>query len=406
MTAVGWSLVVEGLDAALDEVSGLDPLFLTADQKADLLLDLARVESRLAEVRLRVLATADDVAATDGSRDPAAWLAHRTSTDDGPLRAELALARRMTPAAGQPGLPALSAAMADGKLSLSQAAVIARAVDELPEDIAQDTRDQAVAWLVDAARQHPPRVLRVLGRKILEVVAPELAEAHEARRLAAEEAAAASATRLRLRDLPDGTTRLSGVLPQLDGHRLRTYLEALSSPRSMKSDGPRPRRHGAAFCALLEHLDPARLPHHGGTATTVIVTIDVEALRDDLAVAGLLGSEPITAAQARRLACNAKILPAVLGGRSEPLDLGRARRLFSTAQHTAMRLRDGRCRGEGCTVPAAWCEAHHLHPWSRGGRTNLADGVLFCVHHHHRAHDPAYRLELLPNGDVRFHRRE
>jgi hypothetical protein len=95
----------------------------------------------------------------------------------------------------------------------------------------------------------------------------------------------------------------------------------------------------------------------------------------------------------------------VLGGRSEPLDLGRSRRLFSPAQRKALRLCDKECRAEGCTVPAAWTDAHHLDPWSKGGRTDLADGILLCGHHHRLAHDPAYDHTRLANGDYRFHRR-
>jgi hypothetical protein len=96
----------------------------------------------------------------------------------------------------------------------------------------------------------------------------------------------------------------------------------------------------------------------------------------------------------------------VLGGRSEILDLGRARRLYSPAQRKAMALRDVTCRAEGCDIPAAWCEAHHAtRPWTRGGRTDLADGVLLCSWHHHRAHDHRYDARLLPSGELRFHRR-
>ncbi|HWI44484.1 MAG TPA: HNH endonuclease signature motif containing protein, partial [Nocardioides sp.] len=92
-------------------------------------------------------------------------------------------------------------------------------------------------------------------------------------------------------------------------------------------------------------------------------------------------------------------------GQGEILDLGRARRLHTPAQRRAIRLRDQRCRSEGCTIPATWCEVHHLKPWSQGGRTNLGDGVCLCSHHHHRTHDPAYTHHRLPNGDLRFHRR-
>ena len=101
--------------------------------------------------------------------------------------------------------------------------------------------------------------------------------------------------------------------------------------------------------------------------------------------------DPITAAEARRLACTAGILPVVLGGAGEILDLGRTRRLFSPAQRKAMAIRDRDCRAEGCDIPAAWCEAHHANePWAKGGRTDLADGNLLCSFHHHRAHDPRY----------------
>ncbi|WP_192903959.1 HNH endonuclease signature motif containing protein, partial [Nocardioides albidus] len=92
-------------------------------------------------------------------------------------------------------------------------------------------------------------------------------------------------------------------------------------------------------------------------------------------------------------------------GKGEILDLGRKARLFSKAQHRALRLRDRRCRAEGCTIPAAWTEAHHLQPWSQGGHTDLDDAVSLCNHHHHRIHDHAYTHGRLPNGDIRFYRR-
>ena len=171
---------------------------------------------------------------------------------------------------------------------------------------------------------------------------------------------------------------------------------------------------GQAFVQLLESLDPTRLPIHGGDATTLVVTIDLDALKADLATADLIGAalvpgdhltgDRITAAHARRLACTAKILPVVLGGHSLPLDLGRTRRLFNATQRLAMAVRDQTCRADGCDVPATWCEAHHLDPWHTGGRTDLADGVLLCSHHHHRVHDARYRVER-SGGAFTFHLR-
>jgi hypothetical protein len=113
----------------------------------------------------------------------------------------------------------------------------------------------------------------------------------------------------------------------------------------------------------------------------------------------------MTAGDVRRLACTANLVPVVLGGSSEILDVGRARRLFTGAQRRALAVRDKRCRAEGCDMPADWSEAHHLHPWSRGGATDLANAILLCSHHHHRAHDDRFQHDRLPNGDLRFHRR-
>ena len=245
------------------------------------------------------------------------------------------------------------------------------------------------------------------------MVAPEVGDEAERKALEREEQLAAEHTRLTLTPLGDGTTRLNGRLPDASAARLRTYLEAFASPRRTATDLdgeriPSPRLRGLALTDLLEALPAEVLPAHGGTATTVTVHLDFGQLAADLDKAGVATLETgdvITAGQARRLACQAKILPAVLGGKSEVLDLGRARRLHSSAQRKAIRLLHRQCQGDGCTVPAAWCETHHPDPWSRGGKTDLTNAALLCSHHHHRAHDTRYLTQRLANGDYRFARR-
>jgi hypothetical protein len=221
---------------------------------------------------------------------------------------------------------------------------------------------------------------------------------------------------VRRRRRGDGTSDLRIRAADATVDRLLAYLHAFTSPRregqgAEEAAGPvedrRPydQRLGAAFAAFLEAIDPKRLPIHGGDATTIIVTVGLDQLRTDLGVA-CLGDEPITAAEARRMACTASILPAVLDGTSNVLDLGRAQRLFSRAQRKALALRYPVCAADGCDIPAPWCEAHHAgNPWSKGGRTDLADGVLLCSFHHHRAHDHRYRTDRMPDGGVRFTRR-
>ena len=86
---------------------------------------------------------------------------------------------------------------------------------------------------------------------------------------------------------------------------------------------------------------------------------------------------------ARRLAATHGVIPAVLGGKSEVLDVGRKKRLFTRAQRVAMALRQGGlCNRQGCDVPAAWCDANHRTDWAKGGTTSIDDAELVCPHDH------------------------
>ncbi len=434
------------MDEALKSVADTNPAFMPTADKAEGLVALARIESRVAELRMRILVDASDVAESTGARSAADWLADATRGRFEDARADLFLAtaldRRWT---------ALGAAVREGRVTTVQARAVVRALDELPAGVPTDVLDRAEAALIEHAARFAPKQLARIGRHILTVVAPDLADEAEGRRLAAQEAEARRRTRFSMRRQGDGTTRLSALLPDAMATRLAIYLEAYANPRRDESPFGTPdhdftdrtahgcadeaadtstahdpvarlsypRRLGEAFCQLLEALDAKRLPVHGGDATTVIVTIPFEKLMTDLGAADLLGSgtipsdphvdpcagETITASQARRLACNARIIPAVLGSDSEVLDLGRAQRLFSAAQRRALLLRDRTCRADGCDIPGTWSEAHHWVAWQVGGDTDLDNGVLLCSHHHHRAHDPDYLVERMGNGDVRFSRR-
>lgn len=119
----------------------------------------------------------------------------------------------------------------------------------------------------------------------------------------------------------------------------------------------------------------------------------------DTGVAWLEGcSQPVSAATARRILCDAGALPIVLGGNGEPLDLGHSKRFFSYPQRVALANRDGGCRWPGCDRPPSWTEAHHLHPWSTGGKTDLAEGMLLCRRHHLLLHNNGWRIDRAPTA--------
>lgn len=395
---------VAAVDEALTGVADVDPMFMSVEDKRAALLETSRSIDRMQELQMRLLASADDVAAEDGARDAAAWLAHHGRRDRGECRRRLRLGRSLTTHA------AVGNALRRGDLNVAQAEVVHRAVEALPEEVEDQVRDAAEERLVAEAGRFGPRQLRILGRRVLDVVAPEVAEEIEGRLLAQEEAYAARNAFVRSRRRGDGTTDLHLRTGDATADRFLTYLHAFTSPRRegaqpVEDRRPYDERLGAAFAAFLEAIDPQRLPLHGGDATTVIVTVGLDQLRTELGAAHL-GDEPVSAGAVRRLACTAAILPAVLDGASTVIDLGRLRRLFSPAQRKALAVRYPVCAADGCDIPAAWCEAHHAgDPWARGGRTDLADGVLLCSFHHHRAHDHHYRTDRMPDGGVRFSRR-
>jgi hypothetical protein len=85
--------------------------------------------------------------------------------------------------------------------------------------------------------------------------------------------------------------------------------------------------------------------------------------------------------------------------------LGRTQRLFNEPQRVALAIHHSSCAADGCERPYAWCELHHLDPWSTGGSTDLNKAVPLCSWHHQRIHDPAYKHRRKPDGTIVFHRR-
>jgi Domain of unknown function (DUF222)/HNH endonuclease len=106
------------------------------------------------------------------------------------------------------------------------------------------------------------------------------------------------------------------------------------------------------------------------------------------------GHDPdATGELAVRLQAALALLPVALGGpATQPLEVGRATRVVSPAQRTALTVRDGGCVFPGCDRPPGWCEAHHLRHWLHGGPTDLGNLVLLCWTHHRAVHEGGQRL--------------
>jgi len=400
---------LRGIADALVEVSVWS---MDAVETAVTLVELTRLESQVVELRSRVAAHADElqVGTEVGATSTANWLAHQTRQ----TRPDAARTVRLGYDLASHDL--VRDALARGDLRVDQAQVIIHAVKALPDDLDPDLLIRAERHLVAAAAEHDARTLNILGRRLLEVVAPDLADAHEADLLEKEEAKAAQSCRLTMTD--DGHGKVHGrfTLPTVQAAMLKKMLLAIAAPKHQAATHgpggasvqrrPGPERMGRAFAELIERIPAKRLPKVGGLDATVVVTIDLDTLTGNLQKAGVLDTgEHISPGQARRLACAGRIIPVVLGGASQVLDVGRARRLFTKAQLLAMSLRDGGCAAEGCDWPPWLCHGHHWIRWTDGGPTDLTNGGLLCPRHHARAHDPTYETTRHPTGKVSFHRR-
>ena len=405
--------------SVLRDATGL-PLFGLRDAELrDLAVEVTRLASTLTAVEGIVLAQAEsrDVAAEVGATSTANWLAHETRQTRKEAHRRVRIARDLET------FPATSTALAAGEVVAEQAWEICHAVarlEEIPEDLVADhdldlgaLKSQAEQHLLAEAEHHDAKGLRILGRHLLDVVAPEVAEEHERRLLEQEEERARQKTRLTMTEDGHGCVHGRFALPALQGSMLKKALLALAAPKHQTAvDGSAPvpgrssaERMGQAFCEYVERYPADRIPEAGGVPASLVVTMDLERLLHGLGAGVLDDGGRISATEARRLACEAGIIPAVLGGKGQPLDVGRKKRFHTTAQRIALALRDGGCTAEGCDYPPGLCHAHHDIAWGRNGDTNVADGRLLCPRHHSLAHNPRYSSTRLGTGKLRFTRR-
>ncbi len=147
--------------------------------------------------------------------------------------------------------------------------------------------------------------------------------------------------------------------------------------------------------------DPTTTPP--GPATQMIVTLPYTLLRDGLpGYATTTTNTDLDPGTARRLACDADLIPAVLNTPSAPLDIGRTKRLATTAQRHALTLRDHGCTFPGCDRPPGWCIAHHITHWIHGGPTTMDNLTLLCERHHTIVHRDHLTATITPTG-VHWH---
>ncbi|MEU0538148.1 HNH endonuclease signature motif containing protein, partial [Amycolatopsis tolypomycina] len=249
--------------------------------------------------------------------------------------------------------PGTGAAARAGRLSDPMIDVITDVLTQVPPE----HRLSAEANLLTFAEEAGHKQVAALGARILAHLAPDGPAPEDTE-------PSVPARELFLRRKRTGVWELSGRFDDETGTRASALLDALAERRT-GDDGPdfrtTPQRYGDAFSDAVDlALNSPDLPMQAGERAHVMVAVSLKDLKSGVGKATLGDTGTMTAAEARVHACDAMIIPAVLGEKSEPLNLGRLRRLISAGLRRALFLRDRGCAFPGCHRPPRHCQGHHI----------------------------------------------
>ncbi|MGQ0778155.1 MAG: DUF222 domain-containing protein [Pseudonocardiales bacterium] len=300
-----------------------------------------------------------------------------------------------------PALPATAAELATGAIGPSHLRVITATLRRIPPTTHPDEvarAEQTLAHLARLARRFDPPALTRLAERLLAHLDPD-------GRAPSEEPE--EQRELRVRTGADGTVRLAGTLDPEGGARVKEVLGSLNQRRAPiegvpDQRSPARRDADALVEAMTSLLDEGELPTRAGQRPHLVITVTLNDLIYGLGHLSLDTGGQLCAAEARRLACDATIIPMVLDGDSMPLDVGREQRLATPAQRVALTHRDKGCAFPSCDRAPRYCHAHHIVPWLDGGETKLTNMCLLCQYHHTIVHRQGWRIRLDGRGRPEF----
>jgi Domain of unknown function (DUF222) len=317
----------------------------------------------------------------DEYRSTQSWLRHELRLHPREAAHLLGMARQLR------HLPAVDEAFTAGEISQTHVAVIARTARQVGVEHVAASQDA----LLNVATTSNPERLRIAAQHLRYCIDPDAADRDAVQAYEKRELSVAPTIW--------GMVAINGLLDPASGATVLAALDALTPPP--RDDDPRTagQRRADALTELCRRgLDGGELPQVNGEKPHLLVTVPYETL------VGRLGSEParlnwvgpIGGAEARMLACDCAVIPAVLGSAGEVLDIGRKTRIWPVAIRRAVELRDKTCRHVDCDAPAQYCDIHHRRQWVDGGPTSYENGVLACRHHHTQIHK--YGARYLSNG--------
>jgi hypothetical protein len=303
-------------------------------------------------------------------------------------------------------MPQALGALEDGTLGVGHADVLAHQADRLDGRQRQAFEEQSDQLVADAiseglsVREFEQRCRLAVDRLLGD---DGISELEKQRRNA------------RARTFTDPTTGMRGIHAEWDplrGEAVHRALDAEIAARTAAGAGAITKRQRAQLAAEALHALICGQRISRAESGGLMVLIDYQALTDGVATspeghrrtAETSGGTPLPVETIRRIACEAGIIPIVLNGHSQALDVGRERRLATRAQRMALRAQYPTCAMDAdCNVPFDDCQIHHVDPWGHGGRTDLRRMCPGCDQHHHLIHEGGWTLTRNSDGTWQLH---
>ena len=197
---------------------------------------------------------------------------------------------------------------------------------------------------------------------------------------------------LTLSRLLEGQWHGAFVLNGVGGEKLATAIEAIAAASRCAGDlRTAAQRRGDALVQLADlALACGQLTTLRTVKPHVVVTIPLTDLVDPTTDPGAARTgldADISAARARRLACDSTVSRIVLTSEGLPTDLGRTHRVVPAHLRRAVVEGDRGCVFTGCEAPHRFCDVHHLLVDQRRRdqpeelRAALRTALAPCVHH-------------------------
>ncbi len=300
-------------------------------------------------------------------------------------------------------LSAVGAAVRAGSLSVAAADVIRTGLGRPCEGVPAEALARAAVSLVALAATVTVEQLAIHARSARDDL-DEAGIADRAARLRDKRY-------LHLTPLPDGMTRIAGLLDPESAAIVTAAYDGATSPRR---GGPRfvdaderqradrlvddPRTiEQIAVDAVVDLIrvgaatDPNRvLPRRRPEVVVHVDLADLDRRAGRGRIDGQTAALPISTVE--RHICETGLVPVLFGPDNRVVDVGRTQRLFTPRQRIALAARDRGCAFPRCDRPPSWTEAHHLRPWEAGGGTSLDNGIILCRHHHLLVHDHGWGI--------------